>query len=454
VPDDALDDVASSLHDVVVVGAGPSGSSCAHWLAGAGWDVVVVEKKTLPREKTCGDGLTPRAVRQLADMGIEPLVAAAGHRYEGLRAVGFGREMELGWPEHPAFPSYGYTITRFDLDAVVADHARRAGARVLFGTEAVAPFEAMPPLREGRLGSASGVTVRDAASGRTADVRARYVVVADGANSRFGRALGAARRRDWPMGMALRGYWASPRHDDRFIESHIDIRDATGDVVPGYGWIFPLGDGRVNVGVGLLSTDRTWKGVNTSRLMEAFLAQAAPSWELSESTCLGPATGGKLPMGLSVGPCIGDNVVVTGDAVGAINPFNGEGIAYGYETGRLAAASVAMALEAGSADALEGYRERLDSRYGEYFRVARGFVRLISEPRIMQACVGVGMRSDWLMSKLLSIMANLLRPDDLGAAELGYRAINAIAKRVPDGVMDAVLSALDDRVPEVASATA
>jgi menaquinone-9 beta-reductase len=454
VADDALDDVASSVHDVVVVGAGPSGSSCAYWLADAGWDVVVVEKKTLPREKTCGDGLTPRAVRQLADMGLEPLVAAAGHRYGGLRAVGFGREMELSWPEHPNFPAYGYTITRFDLDAVVADHARRSGARVVFGVEAIAPFDAVPPLREGRLGAAAGVTVRDTTTGRTADVRARYLVVADGANSRLGRSLGAARRRDWPMGMALRGYWTSPRHDDAYIESHIDIRDANGDVVPGYGWIFPLGDGRVNVGVGLLSTDRTWKGVNTTRLMDAFLAQAAPSWELTASTCLGPATGGKLPMGLSVGPNVGDNVVVTGDAAGAINPFNGEGIAYGYETGRLAAASVGEALRAHDAAALEEYRERLDASYGDYFRVARSFVRLISEPKVMQACVGVGMRSDWLMARLLSIMANLLRPDDLGTAELGYRAINAVAKRMPDGVVDAVLSALDDRVPEVASSAA
>jgi menaquinone-9 beta-reductase len=453
VPDAALDDIASTVHDVVVVGAGPSGSSCAYWLADAGWDVVVVEKKTLPRDKTCGDGLTPRAVRQLADMGLEPLIAAAGHRYEGLRAVGFGREMELSWPEHPNFPAYGYTITRFDLDAVVAEHARSSGARVLFGTEAVAPLEAMPPLQEGRLGAAAGVIVRDNATGRTAELRSRYLVVADGANSRLGRSLGASRRRDWPMGMALRGYWSSPRHDDLYIESHIDIRDANGDVVPGYGWIFPLGDGRVNVGVGLLSTDRTWKGVNTTRLMDAFLAQAAPSWELRDATCLGPATGGKLPMGLSVGPCIGDNVVVTGDAAGAINPFNGEGIAYGYETGRLAASSVGAALRARDADELEEYRERLDASYGEYFRVARGFVRLISEPKVMQACVGVGMRSDWLMARLLSIMANLLRPDDLGSAELGYRAINAVAKRLPDGVVDAVLSVLDDKVPEVATST-
>jgi flavin-dependent dehydrogenase len=158
-------------------------------------------------------------------------------------------------------------------------------------------------------------------------------------------------------------------------------------------------------------------------------------------------------MGLSVGPHVGDNVVVTGDAAGAINPFNGEGIAYGYETGRLAAASVAEALLSGSATALGGYAERLSTAYGDYFKVARAFVRLISEPKIMQACVGVGMRSDWLMAQLLSIMANLLRPDDLGAAELGYRAISALSKAVPDSVLEAVLRSFDEKEPATAVAS-
>ena len=449
-PDVPLDDVASRVHDVIVVGAGPSGSSCAYWLAEAGWDVVVLDKKTLPREKTCGDGLTPRAVRQLSDLGLEARVAAAGHRYEGLRAVGFGQKMELDWPEHPHFPSYGYTITRFDLDALVAGHARDHGATVLFGTEAMGPLDAVPPVRDGRLSSVAGVVAHRTSSGETAELRARYVVIADGANSRLGRSLGAGRRRDWPMGMALRGYWSSPRHADRFIESHIDIRDAAGDIVPGYGWVFPLGDGRVNVGVGLLSTDRTWKGVNTTKLMDAFLAQVADDWGISESTCLGLATGGKLPMGLSVGPHVGDNVVVTGDAAGAINPFNGEGIAYGYETGRFAAAAVASALLADDAEALEGYATLLSSAYADYFKVARGFVRLISEPKVMQACVGIGMRSDWLMAQLLAIMANLLRPDSLGAAELGYRAIRALSKVVPDTVFEAVLRSFDAEEATVA----
>jgi geranylgeranyl reductase family protein len=419
------------VHDVLVVGAGPGGSSCAYWLADAGWDVAVVEKKRFPREKTCGDGLTPRAVRQLADMGLEPAIASA-HRYVGLRTLGFGRSLELPWPEHPAFPSYGYTITRHDLDGLVAEHAVKAGVTLWQGTEAVEPLVAAggePDPNAGRgLPPCEGAVVRDRENGRTRTIRARRVVVADGANSRFGRALGIARDRRRPLGMALRGYYRSPRHDDPFIESHLDIRDASGDVVPGYGWIFPLGDGRVNVGVGLLSTEQRWKGLNTSRLMDAFVDWAPRSWGLSPDAACGPPTGGKLPMGLSVGPHAGPTTVVVGDAGGTINPFNGEGIAYGYETGRLAASHLGQSLSGGGSEALLDYERQLDSRYGSYYQVARAAVRLISDPRVMRICVAGGLRSQLLMGGLMRIMANLMRPATPGPPELAYRGMVSVAR--------------------------
>ena len=425
------------VHDVVIVGGGPAGSSCAYWLADAGWDVVVVEKKHFPRVKTCGDGLTPRAVRQLADMGLEDALAGS-HKYGGLRAYGFGQSLEMQWPEHPNFPNYGYTITRHDLDGLVAERAVKAGATLLPGTEVVAPLideagSTLPHLK--------GVTIRENAAGggrgasgggKDRELLARYVVVADGANSRVGRMLGTNRRRDLPLGMALRGYYTSDRHDDPFIESHLDIRDAEGNVVPGYGWIFPMGDGRVNVGVGLLSTDRRWKGVNTSHLMDAFVNWAPESWGLSPATSLGPPTGGKLPMGLSVGPRAGANVLLAGDAAGTINPFNGEGIAYGYETGRLAAAALGHALSGEGPRALADYDRQIEAAYGPYYKVARAFVRMISNPQAMKLCVGVGMRSEFIMSELLRIMANLMRPDAPGPAEIGFRAMELISRLLPD----------------------
>jgi len=423
-------------HDVLVVGGGPAGSSCAYWLAEAGWDVALVEKKEFPRVKTCGDGLTPRSVRQIADMGIEGALTGA-HRYTGLRAHAFGRVLDLPWPEHPTFPSYGYVITRHDLDGIVSDRAVKAGATVWQGTEAVEPIlddstPGGPGANATPLPPCVGAVVKDKTTGATRSVRARYVVVADGANSRFGRALGTGRDRDQPMGMALRGYYTSPGHDQPFIESHLDIRDGDGGVVPGYGWIFPLGDGRVNVGVGLLSTDRRWKGVNTSTLMEHFVAYAPKEWELSPATSLGPPTGGKLPMGLAVGPRVGPTTLVVGDAGGSINPFNGEGIAYGYESGRLAAASLGEALSGDGVDALLRYETRLEDAYGLYYRVARAFIRVISRPELMQLCVGTGIRSEPLMSWILRIMANLLRPDETGPAEAAYRALAAIARMAPE----------------------
>ena len=421
---------AEHVYDVVVVGAGPAGSACGYWLAEAGWDVVVVEKKQFPREKTCGDGLTPRGVRQLADMGLEGALAGS-HRYTGLRAVGFGRTMEMRWPQHPNFPDYGYIITRHDLDGLVAARAEAAGATVLQGTEVVAPLvdDSVAPTQP--LPTLSGVSVKDKTGGSRA-IKGRYVVVADGSNSRMGRMLGTTRRRDLPLGMALRGYYRSDRHDDQFIESHLDIRDAEGNVVPGYGWIFPMGDGRVNVGVGLLSTDQRWKGINTTHLMDAFVGYAPASWGLSPETSCGPPTGGKLPMGLSVGPWAGGNVLIAGDACGVINPFNGEGIAYGYETGRLAASALGHALTGEGTEALLDYERELNVAYGPYYKVARAFVHLISHPEAMRLCVSLGMRSDALMNVLLRIMANLMRPDAAGPAELGYRAMELVSRLLPE----------------------
>ncbi len=408
---------------MIVVGGGPSGAACAYWLAEAGHDVLLLEKKSYPREKTCGDGLTPRSVKQLHDIGLAAELAEY-HRFDGLRSIAFGRTLELKWPEHPDFPSYGYVITRKDLDHLVAERAVKAGATLWERAEATAPIV------EGGLVRGAVVTRKD--TGNRTEVRARYVVIADGANSRFGRSVGTRRNRDYPLGMAIRGYYESPRHDEPWIESHLDIRDKAGNVLPGYGWIFPVGDGRVNVGIGLLSTFNQWKAVNTTHLMESFVSYAPSSWGLAPETCCGPPTGGRLPMGMSVGPHAGPTYLVVGDAGGSINPFNGEGIAYAYETGRMAAVAVDNALVTGNGMALHAYETELEETYGLYFKVARAFVKIIGRPELMRALVSTAMHSRTLMEWVLRIMANLLRPDELGPAEAAYRAVAVLARMAPE----------------------
>ncbi len=405
-------------HDVIVVGAGPSGAAAAFWLARSGWDVVLVEKKRFPRAKTCGDGLTPRAVRQLEDMGALAGVASA-HRYGGMRAIGFGRTMELAWPHHPSFPSIGYVVRRSELDLAVAEAAVAAGASWRQGSSAA-------PLRDSR-GTVTGVVATDVEQDGRTEILARYVVVADGANSRFGRALGAERTRTWPLGMALRGYWRSDRSGEPWIESQLELRDQTGRLVPGYGWVFPLGDGRVNVGVGLLASSDTWKGTNTSSLLEGFLADAARRWQFDAAAPEGEPTGGKLPMGLSVRPVQGSRHLLVGDAAGGINPFNGEGIAYGYETGRLAAWAVGEALATGDSTALAEYPRRLDRLYGTYYRFGREFVRLIGHPKALEVAVGTAMRSRSMMTWAVRLMANLMRPEDTGPAEGAFRSLAGLS---------------------------
>ncbi len=410
-------------HDVLVIGGGPSGAATAYWLAEAGHDVVFVERKTFPREKTCGDGLTPRAVHQLQEMGLGERLGDF-HRYDGLRACAHGIELELHWPQHPIYPSYGYVVRRCDLDTMVAEHAVKSGAVLRQGTEAVAPL-----IRDGLL---TGAVVKDKESGRTEEIRARYVVIADGANSRFGRALGTTRDRSYPQGMAIRGYFASDISDTPWIESALDVRDRNGNSLPGYGWIFPLGDGQINVGIGLLSTFRDFKSVNTTHIMNEFALTAPPRWGISPETATSVPTGGRLPMGGSVGPKVGPTWIVVGDAAGSINPFNGEGIDYAYETGRMAATLLDETLQTGDGMVLARYPQLLSDEYGLYFKVARLFAQVIGQPTLMRELTRIGMRSRTLMDWVLRIMANLLREDELGAAEIVYRTVAQMARVIPE----------------------
>ncbi len=373
-----------------------------------------MEKKEYPREKTCGDGLTPRAIFQLQEMGFDFTVPEL-HRITGLRSyAGDDLMLEMAWPDHSRFPNWGAVIRRKDLDQQVAGLAEKQGVVIRQHTEAT-------PIIEGEVVTA----VELVSGGETERVAPSVVVIADGSMNRFGRALGTARRKDYPMGLAARGYYRSPRSQDPFLESQLDIRDSSGASMPGYGWIFPLGDGTVNVGVGLLSTFKRWKHVNTSVMMADYVRSAPGYWELDEASKLSDPRGGKLTMSFSKGPLVGPNWITVGDAAGAINPWNGEGISYAYETGRIGAEVVTQAIGSGDLSMLHRYTRRLDDEYGEYYRMARIFVKLIGNPPVMRTLAHVGLRNRPLMEWTLKVMSNLLDEDDPKMGERIYQALEA-----------------------------
>jgi len=409
-----------STPSVLVVGGGPAGSAAAFWLARAGHAVTLVEKKEYPRDKTCGDGLTPRAILQLQDMGFDFDVDGF-HKITGLRSyAGDDLMIEMPWPDHSRFPNWGGVIRRRALDQQVAGLAEKQGVAVLQKTTAT------PVIEEGLLTSVE-LSNGEGSTTMTPDVS----IIADGSMNRFGRDLGTARRKDYPMGMAARGYYSSPKSEDPFLESQLDMRDSSGATMPGYGWVFPLGDGSVNVGVGLLSTFKRWKHVNTTHMMNDYVATAPEHWQFSEDSRLTKPLGGKLTMSFSKGPLVGANWITIGDAAGAINPWNGEGISYAYETGRLAAEYVGTAVESDDLGGLKRYPQRLEDEYGLYYKMSRIFVKLIGYPSVMRTLAHTGLRNRPLMEWTLKVMANLLDEDDKQIGERAYDSLAAIVKTLP-----------------------
>jgi len=267
---------------VLVIGGGPGGSSAAYWLARNGVEVHLVEQKRFPREKACGDGLTPRAIKQLLDMRFD-FEQLDLHRVDGLRAYAGDLKIEIPWPEHSVYPNWGATMRRADLDGIVAGMAEEQGAFIQQGTTA-APIVEHDHVTGVALTNDDGIHT----------VHPDLVVIADGSNSRFGRGVGATRRRDYPFGLAVRAYYESSNSDDRFMESQLDIRDERGRAMPGYGWVFPLGDGEINVGAGLVSTFKGWKDVNTSRILTAYTASLPEHWKIDKATAHTKPIGGKL----------------------------------------------------------------------------------------------------------------------------------------------------------------
>ncbi|MCC5576665.1 geranylgeranyl reductase family protein [Microtetraspora sp. AC03309] len=407
--------------DVIVVGAGPAGSTTAFYLAQAGLTVLLLEKTRFPREKVCGDGLTPRAVKELIAMGVD-IDAPGWIRNKGLRVVGGGLRFELDWPELSSFPDFGLVRTRKDFDQILADNAVRAGVTLLQGVNVTGP------ILDERSGHVVGVTAKQ--DGEEVAFRSRLVVAADGNSTRLSLAMGLHKRPDRPMGVAVRTYFTSPRHDDDYLETWLELWD--GDrLLPGYGWIFGVGDGTSNVGLGLLNTNDAFKNIDYRDLLRRWVKNMPAEWGYNEENMAGPIRGAALPMGFNRQPHYTRGLVLVGDAGGTINPFNGEGIAYAMETGRTAADAVVTALSqptpARRERVLRAYPHILKDAYGGYFTLGRYFVEAIGRPGVMNFATRHAMPHPRLMRFALKLLGNLTDP----RGDASDRIINALSKVAP-----------------------
>ncbi|GAB7048948.1 geranylgeranyl reductase family protein [Catenuloplanes indicus] len=421
--------VVAEQADVIVVGAGPGGSATSYHLAQHGVRVLLLEKTEFPREKVCGDGLTPRATKQLIKMGVDTSEEAGWLRNKGLRVIGGGVRLELDWPELASFPNYGLTRTRLDFDQMLAKRAAEAGAIVRTSTNVTGPVFA----EDGRI---IGVTAESGPGKEPVEFRAPLVVAADGVSGRFPLALNIRKRDDRPMGVAVRRYYNSPvKHDDDYLESWLELRSRENPdkLLPGYGWIFGMGDGRVNVGLGVLNSSTGYGKTNYRHMLLDWLATTPAEWGTAdEENADGPILGAALPMGFNRTPHYSRGMLLVGDSGGMVNPFNGEGIAYAMESGELAAEIITQALaRAEGAErerALHAYPAELKLRYGGYYRLGGVFVKLIGRPEIMKMATRYGMPQPLLMRFVLKLLANLTDPRGGDAMD---RVINAMTRVAP-----------------------
>ncbi len=350
---------------VAVVGAGPAGAAAAHSLATAGIEVVLIDKSEFPRDKFCGDGLTTLALRQLEAMGFDPAAVPSWTPVDAahIRSPA-GRVHVLPLPDDGLFSA---VARRQELDQALVQHAVAAGAKPQLGT-AVTDVAVDG---DGIELSLTGITVR-----------ARHCIAADGMWSPMRKFLGLeidGYRGEWH---AFRQYFtnvAAPAADDLWVWFEPDI-------LPGYAWSFPVGDGVANVGFGILrgGSIRTQE---MKTLWPDLLARPAIREVLGpDAEPEAPHRAWPIPARIDGVPLTGPRTLFVGDAAAACDPLTGEGIGQALLTGRQAAeAIIAHGHDIDAAG--RQYEQCVRADLFADHKMALGLGRLMSNRRVAEAAL-------------------------------------------------------------------
>jgi menaquinone-9 beta-reductase len=371
---------------VLIIGGGPAGAAAASTLAAAGISTLVLERQSYPRPKTCGDVVDPAGVHELSLLGFDLAALPGTCALTRMRTHHEDRHGDRAWPTGPSGHSVAYSIRREILDHALILHAQNLGAQVLTGHEAIAPIVERGFVRGARVQRSDGTV---------AEFPARFTLVADGANSRFGRALGTYRNRDWPYATSIRGYWAphptaaeTPIGDAQCagdtVDLHLDLTGTDGRPLLGYGWAVPLSDNSFNIGVTVISTSHGFRSINTTALLASLAERVADRLGIDPRTPLAAPVSGRIPLGGSVGPSGGPTHLVAGDAAGAANALTGAGIEYALATGRIAGEVLAQAFESDDVTVLQSYPGLLTQRFASTSRRGRLMTQLCAHPRILR----------------------------------------------------------------------
>ena len=383
--------------DAVIVGAGPGGSATAHFLARRGLDVLLVDKFAFPRDKTCGDGLTPRALRVLERMGLLGGITRIGQPICGYDVYApngrsTGADLTAG--------QAALVVPRLRLDDLLRQRAVQSRARF---AEKVSVTHVEP--------SPSGVRVF---TQRGEIFAASMAVLATGASTRVLWNSGILPRPPKTM-LAARAYYRDGQHDDRF-ELRFDHVP-----VPGYGWVFPLADGRLNAGVGFLP--RRWHRTTARAAFDVFVQKRLPTARQE-----GPVRGYPIRVDFLQSPTYAERTLLVGEAAGVVNPLTGEGIDYALESGEIAAEHIAAMLATGDFGRVHQYDQQLRAQFGAVFRFCTQVRDWYCWPPLLDLLVAIANRRPDLRLLLTQVVLGEKRPATRGAAQTTARLLRALAR--------------------------